>query len=159
MTRYQELIVKDLPNDDELKPSDRLTKDFGSIIRESALLTSFAGFLFGFLLTISVNYSNNFVLVNKAIILIAISSITVSLSLFIMPVIYHHLEYPYLDFEKFKKRSHKFILYGIIPAMITLFLGIELSMSIVLQNNIFAYALGVIPFVIIGMAYKLRKLQ
>jgi hypothetical protein len=74
-----------------------------------------------------------------------------------MPVIYHHLEYPYLDFEKFKKRSHKFILYGLVPAMITLFLGIELAMSSVLTNNIFAYVLGAIPFVLVGIFYKLRK--
>jgi len=146
-----------LPSDDEPKAIDKLTKDYGSLIRESAVLTSFSGFLFGFLLTISVEYAKDFVLINKAILLIAISSITVSISLFIMPIIYHHLEYPYLDFDKFKKRSHKFTAYGLIPAMITLFLGIELSMSIVLQNNIFAYALGVIPFVIIGIAYKLRK--
>jgi Family of unknown function (DUF6328) len=146
-----------LPSDDEPKAIDKLTKDYGSLIRESAVLTSFSGFLFGFLLTISVEYAKDFVLINKAILLIAISSITVSISLFIMPIIYHHLEYPYLDFDKFKKRSHKFTVYGLIPAMITLFLGIELSMSIVLQNNIFAYALGVIPFVIIGIAYKLRK--
>ena len=157
MARHQEFIVKDLPNDDEKKPSDKLNRDYGAIIRESALLTSFAGFLFGFLLTISISSSGNFTLVNKAILLIAISSITVSVSFFIMPVIYHHLEYPYIDFEKFKKRSHRFILYGLVPAMITLFLGTELAMSSVLGNSIFAYLLGVIPFVLVGIFYKLRK--
>ena len=157
MARHQEFIVKDLPNDDEKKPSDKLTRDYGAIIRESALLTSFAGFLFGFLLTISVSSSGNFTLPNKIILLIAISSITVSISLFIMPVFYHHLEYPYIDFEKFKQRSHRFILYGLVPAMITLFLGIELAMSSVLGNNIFAYLLGIIPFVFVGIFYKLRK--
>jgi hypothetical protein len=74
-----------------------------------------------------------------------------------MPVIYHHLEFPYIDFEKFKERSHRFILYGLVPAMITLFLGIELAMSSVLRNNTFAYLLGIIPFVMIGVFYKFRK--
>ncbi|TSA17528.1 MAG: hypothetical protein D4R72_04710 [Nitrosopumilales archaeon] len=151
------LIVKHLSDDNEKKPSDEITKDYGTIIRESALLTTFAGFLFGFLLTISVSSSSNFTPENKIILLIAISSITVSISLFIMPVIYHHLEYPYIDFEKFKKRSHRFTLYGLVPAMVTLFLGIELAMSSVLRNNTFAYLLGIIPFVLIGIFYKFRK--
>lgn len=146
-----------MPDDNEKKSSDKLTSDYGAIIRESALLTTFAGFLFGFLLTISVSSSSNFTPENNIILLIAISSITVSVSLFIMPVIYHHLEYPYIDFEKFKKRSHRFILYGLVPAIVTLFLGIELAMSSVLRNNTFAYLLGVIPFVLIGIFYKFRK--
>lgn len=146
-----------MPDDNEKKPSDKLTSDYGTIIRESALLTTFAGFLFGFLLTISVNSSTNFTEENKVILLIAISSITVSISLFIMPVIYHHLEFPYIDFEKFKKRSHRFTLYGLVPAMITLFLGIELAMSSVLRNNSLAYLIGIIPFVLIGIFYKFRK--
>ena len=150
-------IVKYLSDDNEKKPSDKLTSDYGTIIRESALLTTFAGFLFGFLLTISVSSSSNFTSENKIILLIAISSITVSISLFIMPVIYHHLEYSYIDFEKFKKRSHRFTLYGLVPAMVTLFLGIELAMSSVLRNNTFAYLLGIIPFVLIGIFYKFRK--
>jgi|GEM_PF-2841059 len=41
--------------------------------------------------------------------------------------------------------------------MITLFLGIELAMSSVLTNNIFAYVLGAIPFMLVGIVYKLRK--
>jgi len=148
-----------LSDDNEKKPSDKLASDYGAVIRESALLTSFAGFLFGFLLTISVNSSINFTLVNKTILLVAISSITVSVSLFIMPVIYHHLEYPYIDLEKFKKRSHRFTLYGLVPAMITLFLGIELAMSSLLGNNIIAYLPGTIPFVLVGIIYKFRKSQ
>jgi len=152
-------IVKYLPSDDEKKPGDKLASDYGAVIRESALLTSFAGFLFGFLLTIAVNSSASFTLVNKSILLVAISSITVSVSLFIMPVIYHHLEYPYIDLEKFKKRSHKFTLYGLVPAMLTLFLGIELAMSSLLGNSILAYLPGTIPFVLVGIIYKLRRSQ
>lgn len=74
-----------------------------------------------------------------------------------MPVIYHHLEYLYIDFNKFKKRSRKFTLYSLVPAILTLFLGIELAMSSVLEGNVFAYFLEIIPFVLIGIFYKLRK--
>ena len=134
-----------------------MTSDYGAVLRESALLTSFAGFLFGFLLNISITSATSFDLMGKTILLVALSSISVSISLFIMPVIYHHLEYPYIDFEKFKKRSHRFTLFGLIPAMITLFLGIELAMISLLGDNPSAYLLGLIPFVLVYVFYRLRK--
>jgi hypothetical protein len=143
--------------DEEKKSSDKLTSDYGAVLRESALLTSFAGFLFGFLLNISISSAASFALIGKTILLVALSSITVSISLFIMPVIYHHLEYPYIDFEKFKKRSHRFTLYGLIPAMLTLFLGIELAMTSLLGDNPAAFLLGSIPFVLVYVFYRLRK--
>jgi hypothetical protein len=149
--------MRQLSDKDEKISKDALTRDYGSIIRESALLTSFSGFLFGFLLTISINPSNNFFFIDKLILLIALSSITISTSLFIMPVVYHHLEYPYIDFEKFRKRSHRFIISGLIPAFITLFLGIELAFTSMLGNTSWAFLLGAIPFVLVYIFYKLRK--
>jgi hypothetical protein len=153
------LSEKDLSDRDHDKkiPSDEITRDYGTVLKESAILTTFAGFLFGFLLTISINSSNNFMLIDKIILLISLFSITTSISLFIMPVIYHHLEYPYIDFDKFKKRSHRFTLYGLIPAIITLFLGLELAISALLRNTVLAFLLGVIPFVLVYIFYKLRK--
>jgi len=89
--------------DDEAR-KDRLTPDYGSLLRESAILTTFSVFLFGFLLNISVGSSSHFTFIDKIMLLIALFSITISAILFIMPVIYHHLQYPYLDFDKFKDR-------------------------------------------------------
>jgi len=143
--------------DEEKKSRDKLTSDYRVILMESALLTSFAGFLFGFLLNISIGSASTFDLLGRTILLIALFSITVSISLFIMPVIYHHLEYPFIDFEKFKKRSHRFTLYGLIPAMITLFLGMELAMSSLLGDNPSSFLLGMIPFVLVYVFYRLRK--
>jgi hypothetical protein len=143
--------------DEEKKPSDKLTGDYGAVLRESALLTSFAGFLFGFLLNISIASAASFSSLSKVIVLVALSSSTISISLFIMPVIYHHLEYPYLDFEKFKQRSHRFTLYGLIFSLITLFLGIELAMTSLLGENPPVFLLGMIPFVLIYIFYRLRK--
>lgn len=142
---------------DEHADKDELISDYGSIIRESALLTTFSAFLFGFLLNISIESSSGFDLIDKIIILAALFSITISISLFIMPVIYHHLEYPYMDFKKFKARSHRFTLFGLIPAMITLFLGLELAMTSLVQNHAVAFLLGMIPFVLIYIFYRLRK--
>jgi hypothetical protein len=48
-------------NDDTTKrKEDRLIQDYDIILRESALLTTFAGILFGFLLEISINTPDDF---------------------------------------------------------------------------------------------------
>ena len=143
--------------DDEKTGKDKLTPDYGSVLRESAVLTTFSAFLFGFLLNISINSTKSFILIDKIILLIALFSITISAVLFIMPVIYHHLEYPYLDFEKFKERSHRFTLFGLIPAMITLFLGLQLATRSLVDNVSISFVLGMIPFILIYVFYRLRK--
>ena len=148
-----------MSEDDHIEKSrkDKLTADYGAVLRESAILTTFSVFLFGFLLNISINPSSEFVLIDKIILLIALFSITISAVLFIMPVIYHHLEYPYLDFMKFKHRSHRFTLFGLIPAMITLFLGLQLATRSLIGNITISFALGLIPFILIYVFYRLRK--
>lgn len=143
--------------DDEKLPKDKLTPDYGSLLRESAILTTFSVFLFGFLLNISINPPTGFVLIDKVIILIALFSITVAGVLFIMPVIYHHLEYPYIDFEKFKQRTHRFTLFGLIPALITLFLGLQIATRSLVGDFILSSLLGTVPFVLIYAFYRLRK--
>jgi len=148
------LVDKD---DDENARKDKLTPDYGSLIRESAVLTTFSAFLFGFLLNISINSSKGFILIDKIVLLIALFSITISAVLFIMPIIYHHLEYPYIDFEKFKERSHRFTLFGLIPAMITLFLGLQLATRSLVENVSVSVLLSTIPFLLIYVFYRLRK--
>jgi hypothetical protein len=156
MFRIEKLADKD---DEEKRHKDDLVKDYGAVLRESAILTSFSGFLFGFLLNISITSSASFIFIDKIILLIALFSITISVSLFIMPIIYHHLEYPYIDFEKFKQRSHRFTLFGLIPAMITLFLGLQIATRSLVGNITISFLVGTIPFVLIYAFYRLRKFK
>src|SRR5574340_542939 len=142
---------------DRDEKKDKLAPDYGSVLRENAILTTFAVFLFGFLLNIAINPSKSFILIDKIILLISLFSITISAVLFIMPVIYHHLEYPYIDFEKFKERSHRFTLFGLIPTMITLFLGLQLATRALVENITVSFMLGTIPFILIYVFYRLRK--
>jgi len=58
---------------------------------------------------------------------------TVAVSLFVMPVIDHHLQYPYRDIEKFKQRSRRFIMFGLIPAGVTLYVGLEIALASVMK--------------------------
>jgi hypothetical protein len=141
--------------DDESPPRDKLIRDYGTVIRESGLLTTFAGILFGFLLNISVNSPEDFGFINRITLLVALFSITIAVSLFILPVIYHHLEYPYRDLEKFKERSHRFTIFGLIPAGITLYLGLEIALSSMLST--FAFIVATVPFIMVYIFFRMRK--
>jgi hypothetical protein len=144
-------------NSNEKSKEDRLVRDYDTVLRESALLTTFAGILFGFLLNISINAVRNELEYDDRIALVvALFSITIAISLFVMPVIYHHIQYPYGDFEKFKRRSHRFVIFGLIPAGFTLYLGLELALSSVTEA-ILAYILAAIPFFLVYIFFRMRK--
>jgi len=143
-------------DEDGKKEKDRLIQHYDTILKESALLATFAGILFGFLLQISINTPRYFTYFDKAILLVAPFSITIAASLFAMTVIYHHLEYPYTNLEKFKARSHRFTIFGLIHSGITLYLGIEIALGSVL-NTIMAFALAAIPFIVVYVYYRERR--
>jgi 4-hydroxybenzoate polyprenyltransferase len=149
--------IVDEPDDDkdDGKTTDRLLRDYDAVLRESALLTTFSGILFGFLLNISINVPSDFDVVDRIILLVALYSITVAVFLFIMPVIYHHLEYPYTDFEKFKKRSHRFMLFGVVPAIATLYLGLVLALLPTVRD--LSFLLAAIPYVLVYIFFRKRK--
>jgi hypothetical protein len=138
------------------KENDTLIEHYDTILKESALLATFAGILFGFLLQISINTPRYFTFSDKVILLVALYSITIAASLFAMPVIYHHLQYPYKNLEKFKVRSHRFIILGLIHSGITLYLGIEIALGSVL-NTITAFVLAAIPFILVYIYFRERK--
>jgi Family of unknown function (DUF6328) len=138
------------------KEEDRLILGYDTIVRESALLTTTGGILFGFLLDISINTSEGFSSLNKITLLVALYSITIAISLFVMPVIYHHLQYPYRDLGKFKERSHRFMMFGLIPAGLTLYLALEIALSFTVGREI-AFGLAAIPFLLVYVLFKKRK--
>lgn len=140
---------------DKIIKKDKLIQDYGTVLRESGLLTTFSGILFGFLLNIAIVHQGEFGYVTTISLLTALFSITVAISLFVMPVIYHHLEYPYTDLEKFKARSHRFTLFGMIPAGITLYLGLEIALSTVFSE--FAFLVSSAPFVLVYILFRMRK--
>jgi hypothetical protein len=146
----------DYSDKEKEKEKDRLIRDYDAIVRESALLTTSGGILFGFLLNISINNPESFSFINKITLLIALYSITIAISLFVMPVIYHHIQYPYNDLEKFKQRSHRFMMFGLIPAGLTLYLALEIALSLTVGGAI-AFGLAIIPFLLVFILFKKRK--
>ena len=97
---------------------DRLLRDYDTVLKESTLLTTFGGILFGFLLNISIRGTNQLIFPEKIILVLALFSITIAVSFFVMPVIYHHLQFPYSDLDKFKMRAHRFVMFGLYPTFL-----------------------------------------
>ena len=146
-----------MPEDDNPREmDDKLVQRYDTILKESALLSTFSGILFGFLLNMAINVPNNFAFIDSITLIIALYSITVAASLFVMPVVYHHLQYPYGDLDKFKSRSHRFILLGLIPAGITLYLGLELAIHSLL-GIIESFILASLPFILVYFLFRARK--
>ena len=135
---------------------DKLVQRYDTILKESALLSTFSGILFGFLLNMAINVPNNFEFEEKLTLIVALYSTTVAASLFVMPVVYHHLQYPYGNLDKFKSRSHRFIILGLIPAGITLYLGLELAINSLL-GSIESFILASLPFILVYFLFRARK--
>ena len=138
------------------KNSKDISTSYDTILKESAALVTFSGILFGFILNISINPPDNFSYIDKILLLITLYAITIAACLFVMPIIYHHIQYPYHDFEKFRKRSHRFILYGLIPVGITLIIALGISSSLLINKSFFI-PLSLIPFILIIVLYLKRK--
>ena len=138
------------------KNSKDISSSYDTILKESAALTTFSGILFGFILNISINPPDTFSYIDKILLLITLYTITTATALFVMPIIYHHLQYPYGDLEKFKKRSHRFILSGLIPVGITLIIALEITSSLLINKSI-SIPLSLLPFILILIFYLKRK--
>ena len=113
-------MTEDKKSNDGIKRD--IIQDYDSVLRESSVLTSICGFIFGFLLNISLNSPKGFSAIDSITLMFSLYSITFAVSLFVMPIIYQNTQYPYKDIKKFKMRAHYFIKIGIIPGIITLYL-------------------------------------
>ena len=129
------------------------------ILAEARQFTTVSGLTLGFLLTVSIAYSPQFPGVARRVLLVLALTCTASATLiFILPPLYHHLRFPMdkRQLVQFYWRSHKFILWGIVP----LYGGIYFTVLLALYNVIGAYAIIlatgilIIPFI----AYELRKI-
>lgn len=142
---------------DDEKSDKELLANYDTILKESAILTTFSAILFGFLLENAINPPSFFTTIDKIFLISSLYSITLAACLFIMPVIYHHIQFPYRNFEKFRVRSHRFTLFGLLPAGLTLFLGLELALSSIINQLYLSLTLAALPFLFVLLFYKLRK--
>ena len=62
----------------------------------------------------------------------------------------------YRDLEKFKDRSHRFVMFGLIPAGVTLYLALEIALSFTVGSGI-VFGLAAIPFFTLCTYFSRRE--
>ncbi len=133
-----------------------LTGSLTDVLSESRTMLSAVGLIFAFLLNASLFLQPDQTRPEEFLLLLAaLSSSMLALMLFSMPVIYHHLEFPYRNVEKFVLRSHNFISWGMGFFVVTIFLGLALAFYRKLGPNAFLFA-GAI-FALLALIYRVRS--
>lgn len=144
------------PTDPAHRDADRdvLIEDYRAILNELALLTTVSVLLFGFLLTSSGSTDDG---IEEWVYALAMILVASSTMVFILPVAYHHVQFPYENFPKFVERSHLWIRAGL-PLLA---IGLYLSLCLAIWSLFGAVALIIagVPFGATVMAFLLRKGQ
>lgn len=135
--------------------SDVLIDDYRTILTELALLTTVSVLLFGFLLANARSFADSRFeewVFAAATVLVASATLV-----FILPVAYHHYQFPYRNFAKFQARSHRWVLLGL-PLLAG---GFYLSLCLPLWTLFGASALAVaaLPMAAALVFFVVRKGQ
>jgi hypothetical protein len=133
---------------------DVLVTDYRTILAELALLTTISVLLFGFLLTTAGSADSRFEEWIYAVATVLVASATM---VFILPVAYHHLQFPYEDFDKFQARSHRWILVGLPLLGSALYLSLVLAIWSLFDAG--ALAIAALPIAAAVIVFILRKGQ
>jgi hypothetical protein len=139
-------------NQEERASRDVLLTDYRALLTELALLTTVSVLIFGFLLGSSSRASHG---VEQVVYVVAIVAAASATMVFVLPVAYHHIEFPYEDFDRFVSRTHRWVTAGL-PLLGT---GLYLSLCLAIWTLFDAWALLIAagPFAATMTAFVLRK--
>ncbi len=121
----------DLRSDQPDPRTDDLIENYRTILNELSLLTTVSVLLFGFLLTSPGIAGSD---VEEWVYALAIVLVATATLVFILPVAYHHLQFPYRDFEKFQTRSHNWLRIGLPILGAGFYLSLVLSISSIFEE-------------------------
>jgi hypothetical protein len=149
--RLRETPTRD--GDQARAAADVVTEDYRSILTELSLLTTVSVLLFGFLLTVVMR--ENLTGAEGWLLFIALISIASATVIFVLPVTYHRVQYPYSDWDKFQVRSHSFISAGL-PFFLV---GFYASIALALWERFdwFSLIVSGIPLVLGGTIFLARR--
>jgi hypothetical protein len=145
---------QDQEDDYSQAQEDGLIENYRTILNELALLTTVSVLLFGFLLTSAGSFADS--RLEEALYSFAIVLVATSTLVFVLPVAYHHIQYPYHDFDKFTERAHGWTLLGL-PLLAG---GLYLSLSLAIWSLLDAWALAIsaLPLVAIFIVFQIRRM-
>jgi hypothetical protein len=132
---------------------DTIIGDYRALLSELALLTTISVLLFGFLLTVAIGES--LTLAEEWLLLLSLVSVASATLIFAMPVVYHRIQFPYQNWEKFQRRSHGFITIGF-PVFVA---GFFMSLSLAIWDQLGPPALAVaaVPLAIALLLFVGRR--
>jgi Family of unknown function (DUF6328) len=134
--------------------SDKLLENYRSILNEFSLLTTVSVLLFGFLLTSSSIATSD---VEQWTYTVAVVLVATATLIFVLPVAYHHLQFPYYDFAKFRLRAHNWIRIGLPLLGASFYLTLVLSISSIFHE--LSVGIAAIPLLATAVAFFVRKLD
>ncbi|HEY6534725.1 MAG TPA: hypothetical protein VIY08_02800 [Candidatus Nitrosocosmicus sp.] len=118
--------------------------------RETAVLTSFSGILFAFLLRIATTLPKDSTIFTRIVLLMALYCSCIAICSFIMPILSTKLHiYSHMDLQKYIRRTETSMRIGSIAAIVSVFLGLGIALNGLLDIEV-AYILAALPFIIIG---------
>jgi hypothetical protein len=147
----EEIIEEVLSNDQE-PARDGLIENYRTILNELNLLTTVSVLLFGFLLATSDRADSS---VEELLYALSLVLVATSTLVFVLPVIYHHIQFPFTNFEKFVDRTHAWMKIGL--PMLAGGLYLSLSLAIWSQFDVWSLIIAAAPLVATSIAFLLRR--
>ncbi len=138
---------------------DEYRVDLGAVLGEFRLLVAVSGILFGFLLNVS---SSRLIerTEEQAVLVLALSFAAVSVVIFLLPVMYHHLHsFPITEVEatKIYYRSHRFALWGLTALIIAIYFSLILSFYPQMGQG--SYVVATVIMLVPAILFMMRKVQ
>jgi len=125
-------------------------------LKDSSILMAGSSILFGFLLNIRLNSIHQPTFIDGVILLASLYSVTIATVFFILPVIFHQMNYRILDVEKFLSRSKKYLLCGTACLMLTMYLTLGMALHSTISDYI-GFVLATFPFIVIAVAWQINR--
>lgn len=132
---------------------DGLVENYRTILNELGLLTTVSVLLFGFLLTSAGSFANT--RLEDALYSIAIVLVATATLIFVLPVAYHHIQYPYQNFDKFTDRTHGWTMLGLPLLGVSLYLSLSLAIWSLL--NAWALLVAALPLLLTYVVFLVRR--
>jgi hypothetical protein len=132
---------------------DSLVENYRTILNELGLLTTVSVLLFGFLLTSAGSFANT--RLEDALYSIAIVLVATATLIFVLPVAYHHIQYPYQNFDKFTDRTHGWTMLGLPLLGVSLYLSLSLAIWSLLHA--WALLIAALPLLLTYVVFLVRR--
>ena len=133
---------------------DDVVENYADLINELRLLTTVSAFLFGFLLAFG-SGNSSLTDTERWMFFAAIIATATSTALFVLPSVYHRLQFPYHDWDKFQRRAHAFMMVGL-PFLAA---GFYFSLGLAVWERVEegAFVIAAIPLIAVGIVLAFRR--